>query len=331
MKEKFNELGYEFVVIANDLQPDCPYKINFELNIVPNKIGAFQKEILRTDPVGVISFFNLKDLRINYVIHWLKYKKIPFIYWHHGIHLQDPDNFWKKSIFRHFHNIADAILLYSPNEVQFIRPKNHSKVFVANNTLNLNEVPSISGTKTELRKKYEIPFKHVVLFVGRILPAKKLDILVDVFAGSETGDLGLVIVGGGLNGELKQKVDKSDNIKYLNAVYDLIKINEIHKMSDVFCIPGSVGLGINLAMHWKLPCFTLEGKHHPEIWYLEQGKTGYICENTHDLKHKMMDVTHDQALYDNLSENAGKMMEKRGNIENMFNGFKEAVDFVQRN
>jgi len=66
--------------------------------------------------------------------------------------------------------------------------------------------------------------------------------------------------------ELKKNINPS-NTTYLGEIHDPqnVKISKIFSMSDIFCIPGHVGLGLNQAMYWGLPTVTEKGKQPPEF------------------------------------------------------------------
>ncbi|NJK86683.1 MAG: glycosyltransferase family 4 protein [Bacteroidales bacterium] len=276
-------------------------------------------------------FLHLKDFIFFSLAFWLKLNKVPFINWTHGLNLGDANNELKNSVFRLLHNLSDAIVLYSPNEKKYIRQKNHEKCFVAANTLNFNTFTDISETKEEIKKSYNIPFEKIVLFVGRIQPRKRLDDLLEVFS-TNTENVGLVIVGPGLTPKQKKVIEHSDSIHYLGAIYDNYEINRIHKMSDIFCIPGANGLGLNLAMYWGLPCITYKNiPHGPEIWYLKDSYNGYALENDNSeaLKTAIFDLLSHHETLREMSENARRFIIKEGNINNMFSGFINAVNFLK--
>ena len=85
--------------------------------------------------------------------------------------------------------------------VRFISERHRAKVFVANNTINFEDFPQIRESKEEIKQDLGIPFQKVVLFAGRIgeeRNRKKVDHLIDIFRELDRSDVGLVIVGSGL-------------------------------------------------------------------------------------------------------------------------------------
>jgi len=336
---------YKFYVF--DYFRECLKKKGYDLHLLTRKIKDVKRSIIppsfkeielnfknckkhikAIDPETVVLFVHLKDFSTWPLIFWLKIKKIPFVYWNHGINLQDPNNVIKNFGFKFVHNISDAILLYSPNEIKYVSSKNRKKTFVANNTLNFKSFPPVLEDKEKLLKKYGIKTKKNILFVGRIQRRKRLDDLIDCFS-KISSNIGLIIVGPGLKERQKIKVDNMENAHYLGAVYDNKKVNEIFKMSDVFCIPGTNGLGLNQALYWGLPAITEEVKHSPEIYYLKDGVNGYIVPkgDIEKLKEKIEYILHNEKLYRSFSHSAKQKIKKEGSIDKMFRGFKDSVDY----
>jgi glycosyltransferase involved in cell wall biosynthesis len=240
----------------------------------------------------------------------------------------NPENRIKGLLYKTVHTLSDTILLYSRNETKYISKKHHNKVFVANNTINFKTIPTIIESKEELKIKYKIPFKKVLLFVGRIQKRKRLDILVDYFSTLDHSDYGLVIVGKNIPEELFEKIKYSKNIIYFGEVYK--DIDDFFKLSDIFCIPGTNGLGINHAMFWGLPVLTLNVKHNPEIFYLKNGINGYILDTPIDLFDKIKELFENEKEQKRLSINAYKIIREEASIEVMAKGFIDSLNYLKR-
>ncbi len=320
--EKLREKNIELFVIANKIQEGTTNEINFKYKLLTFK--KYLKEIKNYNPDVTITFLNLSYLIIWPVIHYIKIKKIPFVYWGHGVNLQDPNNKIKNILFHYIHNLSNTILLYTPEQIKYIKEKNRNKIFIANNTLNFSNFPIINETKKELREKHNISFNKTLIFVSRILPYKRVDVLIDIFKEIDT-DFGLIIIGDGMPNDLLSIVKETNNIKYLGPIYEKQKVNEYFKLSDIFCIPGANGLSINQAMYWGLPCLTLNVLQGPEAWYIKQDKTGYIVNSETELKEKILYLFNNEEKLNRLSENSYNLMRTEGSIKNMFNGFYNAI------
>jgi glycosyltransferase involved in cell wall biosynthesis len=221
--------------------------------------------------------------------------------------------------------------LYSPNEQRYIAKKYRHKIFVANNTLNFTTVPAILEPKEDIKKALGIPFKKVVLFVGRVTKSKRLDDLLEASQFLDEG-VGLVIVGGGLSSAQRERISQSRNIIYLGEIYEGDKVNRIFKMADVFCIPGKMGLGINQAYYWGLPAVTQDVRHSPEIMYLKNGQNGFIVErgNLRSLAQKLNYLVSSPEIQEKFGSAAKHEIELNGSIDKMCDGFLQALRFVDK-
>lgn len=327
--KSFLDDNVEFILLTNEIQKENPNKISFNHLEERFSLTEYINIISKMKPDAVIFYMHLKDYILWPLMIYLKIKNIPFIKWGHGINLLDKENEFKKLLFNSIHYLSKAIILYSPNEKKFIPERFHEKVYIAYNTLNFTHLPNITETKDELKKKYELKYNKIVLFVGRILENKKLDILLDIFSEMDDQMNGLVIVGPNIKNDQLERIKYHSNIQYLGEIYDHYDINSIFKMSDVFCIPGKNGLGINQAMIWGLPVVTMQGIHAPEIYYLKNDFNGFLVNDNYDqLKETIVNLLNNDKLLNTMSTNAYYTMSTKGHISNMYKGFSEAFSYV---
>ena len=122
---------------------------------------------------------------------------------------------------------------------------------------------------------------------------------------------------------------KRKNVLHLGEVHDPegVKISKIFKLSDLFVIPGDVGLGMNQAFYWGLPVVTEAGLQPPEIHYLTQGRTGFVVPENDiaALKEKMLLLLRDDDLRARFSAAARQDILRDASIERMFSGFRDCV------
>ena len=325
--EEFKKRGYEFSVLAPSWQ-DVGIEPKFNLQIIDTSSRKYIAHISKLRPDIVITFLHLKDTVIFPVTLYCRMKKVPVIYWNHGINLETPDAKLKNSIFRRIHDISDAIVLYSPNEKKYVSDKNSHKLFVGYNTLNLEDVDTENIiSKEEIRQKYEIQQENIVLFVGRIKENKRLDVLLDNFKHE---DIAVVVVGKGISEEQKYIMDSVENYYYLGEIWDAVDFNSIFNSATVFSIPGHLGLGLNEAFFWGKPVVTMNVQHPPEVYYLKNGYNGFMTEDGTELKEKIMYIIRNKDVLSEMSRNARKTAMGTAHISNMFSGFMDAVDYVQK-
>lgn len=332
--QRFRAHGCEFVVLTNEVQRQNQRKPEFELIERPFDFFRYRAEIRRINPDAVIIFLHLTDAILWPLIHWLKVARIPVALWTKGRNLNDPDNPFRNAAFDYLHTISDALVLYASSLIRFIPERCRGKVFVANNTINFEEFPSITETKEEIKREFGIPFEKVVLFTGRIgeeQNRKKVDHLIDMFREFQRTDVGLVIVGSGLTSELWARMNPA-NTRYLGEVHDPEnkQISRIFKMADVCSIPGHVGLGLNQAFFWGLPMVTELGDQPPEIEYLRDGENGFIVaeDDRRALRDRLLLLIENDQERRRMSGNARRDILTHASIEGMFGGFHSCVRYL---
>ena len=324
--EEFKKSGIDFAVLANSIQ-DVSLKPKFNVYIEKPSYLKYIRFIGEYQPDYVITYLNLSDTRIYPVMYYCRIKKIPLIYWGHGINLLTPDNVIKNIIYHHLHRLADAIILYSEGELRYIKKKNHPKVFIANNTLDFSGIEPRDKKKDldYIRAKYHIREEHLVLFVGRVTELKKLDVLLNLFRDK---NIALVIVGPGIKPHHLDIIREVPNYYYLGEIYEDKEIQAVFNASKFFCIPGNIGLGLNQAFFWGIPVVTLEGLNTPEIIYLKDHVNGYIVRQPEEIEEKILTTLKDEKLYADFSVKAKETADTVAHISKMFQGFYDTIKFI---
>lgn len=330
--ERFRERGWEFVVRANELQKANTHSLKFDFRETPFDFTAYKLEIERLEPEVVIVFVHLKDLMIWPLVHWLKLRGTPVVFWMKAKNYDKPNSIASRLLYGYMHSLVDGLILYSAHEMDLIAPRHRRKAFPANNTINFESYPVVPESRDEIKRELGIPFDKVVLSVGRMGAEgerKKVHHLIELFASIDTPGLGLVIVGSGVKAERLQTLN-TKNTLYLGEVHDpqQIRISKIFKMADVFSIPGHVGLGLNQAFYWGLPVVTEAGGQPPEIHYLVSGRNGFIVPNNDksELKRRILQLLNDDTLRAEFAANAKRDILANASIAGMFAGFRDCVE-----
>ncbi len=109
----------------------------------------------------------------------------------------------------------------------------------------------------EIKNKYSLKNKKVILFIGRIKKSKKIDLLLEAIKRLDESYACLVVGDGDYLPYLKNKYKKNKNIKFVGEV---IEGNENYfKLSDIFVLPGPGGLSLNEAVYHGLPIISSYG------------------------------------------------------------------------
>lgn len=326
------EDGWFLFVRADELQQENPYPLTFDFKTIPFEFAKYKKEIERIRPDAVILFLHLRDTIIWPLLIWLKMKQIPVIFWTKGVNLDAPDDKISYALYRFMHYSVDRLILYSKNELKYINEKHRYKVSIANNTINFDDFPEIKISKEEIKKELGIPFEKVVLSVGRMGVGnlrKKIHHLIEIFQDMELNGVGLVIVGSGVSSDMQKKMNRN-NTMYLGQVHDPEnkRISKIFTMADIFSIPGHVGLGLNQAFYFGLPVVTEEGGQPPEIYYLENGRNGFIVPSNdlNELKNKIIYLLKNEDVRKEFSDNARKDIKENASADKMYQGFKQSLN-----
>jgi len=331
---RFAEQGWEWMVLTDRLQPENRTPPRFQLEELPFDFARYRQRIRELDPDVVILFLHLKDRILWSLIHWLKWSGIPFAAWTKTRNLDGPNRFLNNLMFDYFHWSSDGLILYSGNLNRYLTTRQREKAFVANNTINHEEFPVIAESREEIKRNLNIPFKKVILFVGRMDVnggRKRVDYLIEIFRELEGRDAGLVIVGSGLKPEWKARINPRTTL-YLGEVHDPEnrQIARIFTMADVCVIPGHVGLGLNQALFHGLPVITMEGGQPPEIGNLHPGRNGFMvpANDVGQMRARILELLDDDALRARFSTAAREDFLQEASIEGMFQGFKKCVDFI---
>ena len=214
------------------------------------------------------------------------------------------------------------------------------RVFVSGNTLDVERLAAIeSGVSPEeiraLRAPAPADSSIVLLFVGRIQRAKRLDVLIEaVDRIRQTGHgVKLYVIGDGPDRQdVEDLAGGSDDIEFLGAMYDDKALAPYFLASDLLVIPGRVGLTCVHAFSHGLPVITTTDRivaQTPEYDYVRDRKNGIIADDLNpDLYAKViMDLGSNSNARDELREGARKTAGQL-TMGRMVEGFVDAVRFA---
>lgn len=293
------------------------------------------------------TFKNFKEVIKGHNCHlvisfvWLKYKfLLPFliycrlsnirtIVWSHGINLQNKKQLIKNQFYYARQHLAHALIIFSQEQTKYIKA-DKKKLFIANNTLNFHELPQVLDTKESLKDKYGVSSKKVILCVARMNVNNRNPEDLLQLARKLDNSYHIIIIGPGLNEQDISQISLMDNIEYLGAIYNQTTVSEYYKLSDIFVMPGAIGLAINQALYFSTPCIVKKVPQGPEAYFLKEGVTGYYYkpDDIADLHSKVTSVL-DESHYDEFCKNSYHMITSEGSIENMFEGFMQAIKYVE--
>lgn len=331
---RFADEEWKFMVASNGMQPESRRQAKFDFRQLPFTFSSYRALINEVRPDVVMFHLHIKDMIFWQLMHWLKLRRTPVITWTKGANLDRPDSRLRYYLFNHFHNLSNAIILYSAHQIPVVAARNRHKIFPANNTVNFEDYPEIRDTREEIKAEFQLPFNKIVLFAGTMGvdgDRKKVDHLIEVFRDLDRSDVGLVLVGAGMSEQRKSRLNPK-NTRYLGKVHDPanVQISKLFKAADIFAIPGHVGLGLNQAFYWGLPVVTEDGLHPPEIQYLKSGRNGFMVpeDDLVQFREKILYLLDNEAVWQEFSRNAYEDIRRDASIEGMFTSFRSAVAFA---
>lgn len=255
-------------------------------------------------------------------------KKIPYVVNCDGVILTSHSNFIKNIGKRFLLKKAAAYLASGENAQQYFiqygakKEKIYKHTFSTLDKKDIVKEPLSQDEKKKIRKKIGLPEEcNIVIAVGRFIPLKRYNELIEIWKNMSCNDL-LLIVG---EGEEKEKYEKTIlELKMNNVIIENFhkkeELLDYYKAADIFIHPTSYdvwGLVVNEAMACGLPVIVSD---HcvAGLELVKNEKNGYIFPMGDEKKacEKVEKVLGEKELYITLSQNAVKTIQTY-TIENM--------------
>ncbi|MFC2175552.1 glycosyltransferase family 4 protein [Bacteroidota bacterium] len=239
-----------------------------------------------------------------------KGKNVGLFTYNHPIVTEGPkkEGFFRLMVSKFYYRYYDKVIFYTEAGCQRMIDMSYissEKAYYANNTIDTVEV------NRHYCFEYPDPNQPTILFIGRLIPSKRLGDLISYYrklkTRSELRLLKLIVIGDGPESHVIEKAMESDSdIDWVGTVVDEEKIAPFMSQATLVFVPGHSGLSINHAFSYGRPFVTLGGIHQPpEIDYLQHGINGLILkgnssENIDQIGSML--INFDAALYDRCYE-----------------------------
>jgi glycosyltransferase involved in cell wall biosynthesis len=343
-RERLAEDGIEFSLVYG--QPnaseskkkdtiDLPWARKIENVYLPGKL-VYQpcwKDIRDSD---LIIIEQANKLLINYLLFGLrpvKRYKLGFI--GHGYCHQQSAASMSNRFKRLYTNAADWWFAYTDPIADFLAgsgfPREH--ITVMENSIDTREMIAEADAipaeeVSAFRRKLGLDRGPVGLFCGGMYKEKEMAFLLEACRKVKAAVPGFsaVFLGDGPDGALvRQAAAEADWIHFPGPKFGREKV--MHFLaSDVFLMPGLVGLAILDCFAMGLPLLTTDNDFHsPEIAYLRKGGNGMMTKfDLEDYSGAVIGVLRDPALLSRLK--AGSLASRgQYSMENMVDRFCEGV------
>jgi glycosyltransferase involved in cell wall biosynthesis len=273
-----------------------------------------------------------KHFSIILYLYMLKHIfKFRFVSYNHHYFQKKPKqrkllSFFDRQTVHFMTGLYDTIIYYTERGMKVSveeRMVAEKKAFFANNTIDVEHIFNVAAQN-------EIQPDNNILFIGRILPSKRVDILLDYFQEIKKSirDCKLFIIGEGPELAKYRTISEGvGDIYWLDGIVEEEVICKYAQMSKIVFVPGHSGLSINHSFAYRKPYVTLERKTHPpEIDYLRNGENGLILpanDKENNIK-KILRLLIDDTYYSKMSEAAYETAKKL-TLENWVNNMRNAL------
>ena len=299
------EMGLDFKLINSTrsrgrvkVHPDKVASVNYINNCVNFNIGnnivvfpfLFWK-LIKERPDVIVSEGGQNTIN-NIQIKWYcRLLGVPYIQWDLGKGYQNFGNSLGRRIYMRVYksiaNCANLIYGYNSSSKKYFESLGipSEKIVVLNNTVDTPTLKKVIENSSkelpnDMAKQYD-PNKKYIIFVGTLLPTKRIEDFAEIMAKLK-GEYALLIVGSG-------KEEYTQSLKELFKDIDCTflgykKPEELLPYYSIasFCIlPGLGGLSINQAMAYGLPvlCTHADGAEEDVV---RNDETGYIYQDIDD-------------------------------------------------
>jgi len=233
--------------------------------------------------------------------------------------------------------VATDFLAYTPSGARYVEKAGMpaDRITVLNNTIDISGEIAIHARASSLdrnclRREWGLsPDAVVLLFVGRLKEAKKVDALIGAVRAlrqRQAIPVEVLIVGAGpQEAHLKNLADGATWCRFLGKVYDPDAVGQIFRISDAVVIPGYVGLAVNLAFAYGLPVITCQSRmHSPEIEYVQNSVNGLLLPSIDELASGLLPFVTSRELRQDLAAGALASRDKL-DLQQMVDAFDSGV------
>ena len=233
---------------------------------------------------------------------------------------------------------SKALLGYSSVALDYFARQGYpeEKQFRAVNCVDTDLVKKLAAESShrvpELRAQYGLDGKRVLLFVGALIEAKRLEDLIHVHARlvARHPDLRLLIVGDGPHrAALESTVaeEAAEGVIFTGQVIE--DVHAYFDIGDVFVLPGLGGLAVSEAMTHGLPIVATEADGC-EVDLVEVGKNGYLLEvgDREQLEACLEKMLEEPGLIARMGDHSRWVIDNRYNINTYMENVVAAVEYA---
>ena len=270
---------------------------------------------------------------------------VPTALWGHGFSKAEAS--WRARLRWLPARLANALIFYDFHTAeQWAReglPR--EKIFVAPNGLDATRIERAAMAwrgdperLTAFRREHLPGSGPTMIYIGRIQPENRVDLAIDALAGlaRSAPDARLVIIGSGApEAALRDQAASlgiTDRVTWVGERYEETDIAPWMLAADVLVYPRNAGLSLIHGFNYGLPaiCCAPRSAHNPEIWALEDGVNGLLCEHADGaaIADAVRALTGDAARHQAMREKARDSATRIYNLQAVGQTFERLIDFL---
>ena len=258
------------------------------------------REVLTGGYDAIVLGHEIKFLSNVFLALLWKLRRRKLIYWGFGYHADV--GFSHKGLAKRVASafkdrlagMADGYLAYTEHgrtrmtqEVGF----DPTRLWVLNQTVDVETQVALHAeasrrSRAEIRRELGLPDDAVVfLFLGRLIPDKKVDELIEAVRRirderlAQTPIRAVIIGYGQEEPALRRLAEGLSEIRFEGAIADQARVAAYLRAADAVVIPGVTGITVTHAFAHGVPLITrAHGMHSPEAEYIRDGENGLMVE-----------------------------------------------------
>lgn len=242
--------------------------------------------------------------------------------------------------------LATALLFYDRTTAAGFRAGgwDPQRVFVAANALDDRPIRAARTRWTDTPDRlHEFKTRHgllpgpVILFVSRLLPENRVDLLLQAAPALAARHPGMrvVLIGQGPEESrlraMAADLGIADRVRFEGAIYDEDQLAPWFLSATLFCYPANIGLSLVHAFAYGLPVVTSARREaqNPEIDALKPGENGLVYDDGDiaSLQAALDNLCTDTGLRARLARGASETVERSFNLRTMVDGMEAAVRY----
>jgi len=184
--------------------------------------------------------------------------------------------------------------------------------------------------RAELRREHGLsPDAIVFMFIGRLYPPKRVDVLVETVKRLRPDvavPIEVMIVGSGPDEEkLRHDYGALEWCKFLGKIVDEETLGRVFRCADAVVLPGKVGLVVNHAFaHGQAVIACRMEVQPPEVEYIKHGHNGLVLEGDEAFAEGLRQFSTNPELRNKLTQGAVGTR-RHLELEHMVEAFDGAV------